>query len=197
MESTQAPLRSKAAADLEDVFGLVDRGAAAGGAAEPKKAQPASKKRSLVKELFGDRRALELNVLHGNVRARDDAVAEALLTLDGGRLGARALADGVARCLEPLRAFFASAAEIRAVQAAVRRDGFRDADAGPGIDGVMESTGLSKRFILRPDVFRRPSASFRISAADRSMLLGTRSNPATSVCTSTSPRSQLGSVSRL
>ena len=124
-----APLRSKAAADLEDVFGLVDRGAAAGGAAEPKKAQPASKKRSLVKELFGDRRALELNVLHGNVRARDDAVAEALLTLDGGRLGARALADGVARCLEPLRAFFGSAAEIRAVQAAVRRDGFRDADA--------------------------------------------------------------------
>ena len=124
-----APLRSKAAADLEDVFGLVDRGAAAAGAAETKKAQPASKKRSLVTELFGDRRALELNVLHGNVRARDDAVAEALLTLDGGRLGARALADGVARCLEPLRAFFASAAEIRAVQAAVRRDGFRDADA--------------------------------------------------------------------
>ncbi|KAH8061770.1 hypothetical protein JL722_3724 [Aureococcus anophagefferens] len=87
-----APLRSEASADLEDVFGL-------------------------------------LNVLHGNVRARDDAVVETLLTLDGGRLGARALADGVARCLEPLKAFFAGESEIRAVQAAVRRDGFRDADA--------------------------------------------------------------------
>ncbi|KAH8045123.1 hypothetical protein JL721_12707 [Aureococcus anophagefferens] len=89
------------------------------------KAQPASKKRSLVSELFGDRRALELNVLHGNVRARDDAVVETLLTPTAAASGPRARRRR--RASSPSRPSSPANRDPRSRRRA--RGGFRDADA--------------------------------------------------------------------
>ncbi|KAH8069019.1 hypothetical protein JL721_6221 [Aureococcus anophagefferens] len=100
--------------DLERVYGdaKAEKAPSAKEAAAAKQAASGTKKRSVVAEVLGPRRGLELNILHGSLKVEPEAVAAALRHLD-----AAALADKA----DVLHGLFESDETVAAMTAAMRR----------------------------------------------------------------------------
>ncbi|KAK7248306.1 hypothetical protein SO694_00221011 [Aureococcus anophagefferens] len=99
--------------DLERVYGdaKAEKAPSAKEAAAAKQAAAGTKKRSVVAEVLGPRRGLELNILHGSLKVEPEAVAAALKHLD-----AAALADKA----DVLHGLFESDETVAAMTAAMR-----------------------------------------------------------------------------
>ena len=100
--------------DLERVYGDAKAGAKAPSAKEAaaaKQAAAGTKKRSVVAEVLGPRRGLELNILHGSLKVEPETLAASLKHLD-----AAALADKA----DVLHGLFESDETVAAMTAAMR-----------------------------------------------------------------------------